>query len=58
MLRASADAWRPPLPASDQEIARHVLPVDVQIGSTVYRAGVSLLVLVRAMRDAAERTSR
>lgn len=47
---ASGHDWSPPRPAPDAELARHQLPVDVQVGSTVFRAGVSLLQLVAQHR--------
>lgn len=39
-----------PRPANDEELARHKLPCDVQVGTVIFRAGVSLLDLVKAMR--------
>lgn len=38
------------MPASDVELAKYPLPVDVQVGSVIFRKGVPLLQLVGAMR--------
>lgn len=38
--------WQPPRPASDQELQKHTLPCDVQVGLTIFRAGTPLLALV------------
>lgn len=47
--------WTGPKPASDEDLARHKLPVDIQIGTVIFRAGVPLLDFVKAMRSYQQR---
>lgn len=42
--------WSAPRPASDQELEKYPLPVDVKVGGTVFRAGTPLLALVNQHR--------
>lgn len=42
--------WSGPKPATDQELDAIKLTVDVAVGNTVFRAGTSLLQLVRQHR--------
>lgn len=49
--RMRGSEWQQPKPASDKELEKHRLPVDLQVGAVIYRAGVPLLWLIRAMRD-------
>jgi hypothetical protein len=50
-LPAPAPAnWASPDPAADDELRRHPLPCDVQVGNTVFRKGTALLLLVEHHR--------
>jgi hypothetical protein len=42
--------WQAPRPASDEELKKHALPCDVQVGNTVFRAGTPLLAIVQQHR--------
>lgn len=42
--------WQRPRPASDQELDAIKLTVDVPVGDTIFRAGTSLLALVKQHR--------
>lgn len=42
--------WDRPRPASDEELQKHTLPCDVQVGSTIFRAGTPLLAIVAQHR--------
>lgn len=47
---AAAPVWAAPDPAADDELRRHALPCDVQVGGTVFRKGTALLLLVEQHR--------
>lgn len=50
MSAAQPDLWTRPSPAIDNELEAHKLPFDVQVGSTIFRKGTSLLALVQQHR--------
>jgi len=39
-----------PKPATDDELRRHPLPVDVQIGNAIFREGTPLLTIIATAR--------
>jgi len=39
-----------PRPATDDELRRHKLPVDVQIGTAIFQVGTPLLTIIATAR--------